>query len=112
VVETLFMHNRPLVLRLQRLFGFPLPDAVFNNTWARVAAIQSYAPARYPGKVWLFRAKDVPRLPETDETLGWQDIVDGVVEVAFVDGDHESMFHDPHVDILSRRLRQALQPGI
>jgi hypothetical protein len=27
-------------------------------------------------------------------------------------GDHESMFHDPHVDILSRRLRQALQPGI
>jgi amino acid adenylation domain-containing protein len=112
VVESLFMRNRPLVLRLQRLFGFSLPDAVFNNTWARVAAIQSHAPARYPGKVWLFRAKDVPRLPESDETLGWQDVVDGVVEVAFVDGDHESMFHDPHVDILSRRLRQALQPGI
>ncbi len=63
VVESLFMHNRTLVLRLQRLFGFPLPDAVFNNTWARVAAIQNYAPARYPGKVWLFRALDVPRLP-------------------------------------------------
>jgi amino acid adenylation domain-containing protein len=112
VVESLFMHNRTLVLRLQRLFGFPLPDAVFNNTWARVTAIQNYAPARYPGKVWLFRALDVPQLPETDETLGWKEIVDGGVEVVFVEGDHESMFHDPHVDSLSRRLRHALQPGV
>ena len=111
VVESLFMHNRTLVLRLQRLFGFNLPDAVFNNTWARVAAIQNYAPARYPGKVWLFRALDVPRLPETDQTLGWNEIVDGGVEVVFVEGDHESMFQDPNVDLLSRRLRQALQPG-
>ena len=112
VVESLFMHNRPLVLRLQRLFGFPLPDAVFNNTWARVAAIQNYAPASYPGKVWLFRALDVPRLPETDETLGWKEIVDGGVEVIFVGGDHESMFRDPHVEFLSQRLRQALQSGV
>jgi amino acid adenylation domain-containing protein len=111
MVESLFMHNRTLVLRLQRLFGFPLPDAVFNNTWARVTAIQNYEPARYPGKVWLFRALDVPRLPESDETLGWKEIVDGGVEVVFVGGDHESMFHDPNVDLLSLRLRQALQPG-
>jgi thioesterase domain-containing protein/acyl carrier protein len=112
VVESLFMHNRALVLRLQRVFGFPLPDAVFNNTWARVTAIQNYAPARYPGKVWLFRALDVPQLPETDETLGWKEIVDGGVEVVFVAGDHESMFQDPHVDFLSQRLRHALQPGV
>jgi amino acid adenylation domain-containing protein len=111
VVESLFMHNRALVLRLQRLFGFPLPDAVFNNTWARVAAIQNYAPARYPGKVWLFRALDVPQLPETDKTLGWKEIVDGV-EVVFVAGDHESMFQDPHVAVLSQHLRRALQLAV
>jgi thioesterase domain-containing protein/acyl carrier protein len=111
IVESLFMHNRILVLRLQRLFGFPLPDAVFNNTWARVAAIQNYAPARYPGKVWLFRALDVPQPPETDETLGWKEIVDGV-EVVFVAGDHESMFQDPHVAVLSQHLRRALQLAV
>jgi amino acid adenylation domain-containing protein len=109
IVESLFMRHRTPVLRLQRLFGFPLPDAVFNNTWARVAEIQNYAPARYPGKVWLFRALDVPRIPQTDETLGWKDIVDGGVEVVFVDGDHESMFQQPHVDFFSQRLRQAFQ---
>jgi amino acid adenylation domain-containing protein len=112
MVESHFMRNRTLVLRLQRLFGFPLPDAVFNNTWARVTAIQNYAPARYPGKVWLFRALDVPPLPETDQTLGWKEIVDGGVEVVFVEGDHESMFQDPHVDFLSQRLRQVLQSGV
>jgi thioesterase domain-containing protein/acyl carrier protein len=112
MVASLFMHNRTLVLSLQRLFGFPLPDAVFNNTWARVTSIQNYAQARYPGKVWLFRALDVPRLPETDQTLGWKEIVDGGVEVVFVEGDHESMFQDPHVDFLSQRLRQVLQPGV
>ena len=95
VVESLFMHNRTLVLRLQRLFGFPLPDAVFNNTWARVTAIQNYAPARYPGKVWLFRALDVPQIPETDETLGWKEIVDGGVEVVFVDGTMNPCFKSP-----------------
>jgi thioesterase domain-containing protein len=112
MVEYLFMHDRTLVLRLQRLFGFTLPDAVFNNTLARVAAIQNYAPASYPGKVWLFRALDVPRLPESDETLGWKEIVDGGVEVVFVEGDHESMFQDPNAELLSQRLRQALQPGV
>jgi thioesterase domain-containing protein len=111
MVESLFMRDRTLVLRLQRLFGFNLPDAVFNNTRARVAAIQNYAPASYPGNVWLFRALDVPRLPESDETLGWKEIVDGGVEVVFVEGDHESIFHDPNVDLLNLRLRQALQLG-
>jgi thioesterase domain-containing protein len=76
-----------------------------------VAAIQNYAPASFPGKVWLFRALDVPRIPETDQTLGWHEIVDGGVEVVFVEGDHESMFRDPNVALLSLRLRQALQPG-
>ena len=61
------------------------------------------------GRVILFRAADVPRLPEPDQTLGWKDVVQQPVEVVFVPGDHESMFHDPHVDFFSRRLRQAFQ---
>jgi thioesterase domain-containing protein len=60
----------------------------------------------------LFRATDVPQLPESDETLDWKEIVDDGVEVVFVPGDHESMFHDPHVEFFGRRLCQVLQhPG-
>jgi thioesterase domain-containing protein len=57
----------------------------------------------------LFRATDVPQLPESDETLGWKEIVDDGVEVVFVPGDHESMFHNPHVEFFSKRLCQMLQ---
>ena len=109
LLESLFLHHRAVVLGLQRVLGFSLPDAVFNNTWARVAAMQNYAPARYPGKIVLFRATDVPQFPGGDETLGWNELVDQGVEVVFVPGDHETMFHDPHVDIFRQRLRQALQ---
>jgi hypothetical protein len=47
--------------------------------------------------------------PESDETLGWKEIVDDGVEVVFVPGDHESIFHSPHVEFFSKRLCQMLQ---
>jgi amino acid adenylation domain-containing protein len=109
MMESLFTNHRPHVLNLQRVLGFALPDAVFNNTWSRVAAIQNHAPAIYPGRVMLFRAADVPHLTAADETLGWKEVVQEPVEVVFVPGDHETMFHDPHADFFGRRLRQALQ---
>ena len=109
IVEALFMHHRPLLLCLQRLLGFSLPDAVFNNTQSRLAAIQNCAPASYPGRVLLFRALDVPQIPYDDETLGWKDVADNGVEVVFVPGDHESMFHEPNVNSLRKRLLQAMQ---
>jgi amino acid adenylation domain-containing protein len=107
--ESLYIRHQRLVLGLQRVFGFSLPEVVFNNTWSRVAALQNYAPSRYPGRVVLFRAADVPQLPTNDETLGWKEIVDDGVEVVFVPGDHESMFHKPNVEFFSSRFRQALQ---
>jgi amino acid adenylation domain-containing protein len=109
MLEWFFIGHRKLALRLQRRFGFALPDAVFNTAWSRIASMQIDAPAIYPGKVLLFRAKDVPQLPESDETLGWRELVQDGVEVVFVPGDHETMFHDPYVGFFSERLRQALQ---
>jgi amino acid adenylation domain-containing protein len=108
-LEALFMHHHPLLLRLQRVFGFSLPDAVFNNNWARVAVLQNHAPVNYPGKVILFRALDVPQISGGDQTLGWKEIVEDGVEVVFVPGDHESMFHQPNVQVLSESLCLALQ---
>jgi amino acid adenylation domain-containing protein len=108
MLESLFMRHRGLLLGLQRVFGFSLPKAVFNNTWSRIAAIQIDAPAGYPGNILLFRATDVPQLPGADETMGWNDVVDDV-EVILVPGDHESMFQEPHVQHFSRHLRQAIQ---
>ena len=105
----LFLRQRSLLHGLQRVFGSALPDAVFNNTWSREAALQNYTPLNYPGKVLLIRALDVPQFAAGDETLGWKEIVDDGVEVVFVPGDHESMFHQPNLNCLRDRLHQAIQ---
>jgi amino acid adenylation domain-containing protein len=109
VMESLFTKYHRALGNLQRVLGFALPDAVFNNRWSRLATIQNHAQAAYPGRVVLFRATDVPYLKGTDDSLGWTDVVQEPVEVVFLPGDHESMFHHPHVDFFSQRLREALQ---
>jgi hypothetical protein len=40
--------------------------------------------------------------------MGWNDLVEGGVEVVFVPGDHESMFRKPNLQFLSQRFREAL----
>jgi thioesterase domain-containing protein len=109
LLEALFMRYRRTALSLQRVFRFALPEAAFNNTWSSIAAIQNYTPAKYSGRVTLFRAADVPQHPGADETLGWKEIVEEGVDVVFVPGDHESMFHPPQANYLGERLRQALE---
>ena len=111
LMEKLFVNHRPIVQRMQQLFSWALPQSVFDNTWSRIGALQNYAPLTYSGKVALFRAEDDPGLPGGDETMGWNTIVDGGVDVIFVPGDHESMFHKPNVHVLSQRFCQALQSG-
>ena len=108
-MESFFTRHRLRVLHLQRILGTTLPDAVFNNRWSRLASLQNHVQTIYPGRVVLFRATDVPNLTGTDDALGWTEVVQEPVEVVFVPGDHESMFHYPHADVFSRRLRQALQ---
>ena len=109
ILEKLFVSHRPWVLRLQRIFGPLLPRSVFDNSWSRIGALQKFSAPSYPGKVVLFRAADVPVLHGGDESMGWDDIVEGGVEVVFVPGDHESMFRKPNLQFLSQRFRQALQ---
>src|SRR5271156_4204748 len=70
------------------VFGFSLPEAAFNNTWPRETALQNYAPALILWRRYLLlHATDVPKLPGSDETLGWKEIVDDGVKVVFVPGD-------------------------
>jgi hypothetical protein len=96
-----------LLRRLQLVFGLFLPQAIFSNPWSRMAALQNYAPAHYSGRVLLFRATDAPLLPVSDETMGWNEIVEGGVEVVFVPGDHETMFLEPNVQF----FKPAFAPG-
>lgn len=73
----------------------------------RVAAMR-YRPQPWPGPLTLFRAsiQSDPRLPRD---LGWGSIAYGGVEVFEVPGDHFSIFGEPNIHILAKRLRERLE---
>ena len=63
-----------------------------------------YAPAKYPGKILVFRARE--RVGEVPPDLGWQRLSDQPVEVVEVPGSHVSMMRAPHVQLLAEALRE------
>ncbi len=64
----------------------------------------------YPGRLTLFRAQEQPH-PETDQDdLGWSEFALGGVDVRVVPGDHLTMIHEPHVQILAKEIEACL-PG-
>lgn len=69
-------------------------------------ALLSYKPARYPGKVVLFRARK-QALFCVDPTLGWSDLAGGVA-VNVVPGTHKQMLEEPYVHTLAAGLKRLL----
>ena len=95
----------------------PLLQGMVRVQRANAAAAARYRPRRYSGPVLVVRpdtvaADDAARMPERalrDPSLGWNDLVDGEVDVQFVPGDHVTMIAAPAaVAAVAALLRAAL----
>ena len=87
MLESLFTRHRPLLMSLQRVLGFSVPEALFKNTWARAGAFERLHSGSIPRTGYLVRAPRMFRnYPKSDETLGWKEVADDGVEVVFVPG--------------------------
>jgi amino acid adenylation domain-containing protein len=71
-----------------------------------VKAMRTYRPRVYSGRISLFTASQ--RSIFQDETLGWHKFTTGGVATHKVPGDHYTMLKEPHVQILSDRLRHCI----
>ncbi len=78
---------------------------------ANLAALRSYAPAPYAGRLALFRAADRPAEWGADPALGWRGLVDGNLEVRELAGDHYSLLQGPHAAALAAGLARVLAPA-
>ena len=58
----------------------------------------------FPGRIHLYRATDMPRGLFLDDLSGWGPYASGGVELAFVDGDHHSIFRPPGVSQLAEKI--------
>jgi acyl transferase domain-containing protein len=95
-----------------RLAGQAPPTALryFQVEEAHRRALGRYTVQSYPGKVTLMRAADVRETVASrrNETLGWQMLAGGGLEIYDVPGDHISMFEEPNVRNLAETLKGIL----
>jgi thioesterase domain-containing protein len=68
-------------------------------------AMQRYVPQAYPGRATLFLASEPLVRYSPDPRLGWSELAAGGLEVHVVPGTHHTMLRQPHVRVLSEKLR-------
>lgn len=108
MVEWFYLGHRQFIIDVQRAMPF-LPSILFHNRWTQIAVSEERAMAPIDAKVFLFRALDVISMPGSEPELGWRAIAKHGVEVIYVPGHHESMFHEPQFSVLKQQFAEAMQ---
>ena len=76
---------------------------------ANNAAADHYQPRVYDGILTLIRAENPNDGFEFDSKLGWGGLATDGIEIHDVPGEHETMFHEPHVYALAETLRNCIE---
>jgi thioesterase domain-containing protein/acyl carrier protein len=71
-------------------------------------AMQAYQPARFPGKITLFKAMSASDKVEWPEDYGWSALAGQGLEIIPVPGSHLVLFEPENIDALAGSLHQAL----
>jgi thioesterase domain-containing protein/non-ribosomal peptide synthetase component F/acyl carrier protein len=109
VRDRLYLKNWAIAEWFCRRFGLPLPHFMHNVSLTTLNSLKEYRGiAPYTGSLTLIRAKEAPYIPGAQEHCGWNSIVTGDVNVVWANGDHESMFLEPHLQTVGELLRQGL----
>jgi amino acid adenylation domain-containing protein len=69
---------------------------------ANIAARRGFQPERLPGSLLLVRARESIDTVPASPTLGWERIVEEVVDVREAPGDHYTIMAEPHVRDVAR----------
>ena len=90
-----------------------VPDRSVELTQAHSRAFHQYKPGTYGGTVTLFRARhrslNEVVFGSLDQTMGWDGLAQGGVEVRMVDGFHRNIHLPPYLHSLASELNQCLK---
>ena len=71
-------------------------------------AMKGYQPARYPGRITLFKAMTASDKIEWPDDYGWSDVAGSGLEIIKVPGSHLVLFEPENVESLAESLHLAL----
>ena len=71
-------------------------------------AMQNYQPARYPGRITLFKAMTASDKIAWPDDYGWSDVASGGLDIIAVPGRHLALFEAGNVEPLANSLHLAL----
>src|SRR5579872_2302466 len=86
-----------------------LPVVLQKVKAANALAEASYVPQYYPGHVVQLWCTEMPTRSYRDRRLAWSEVAGGGLEVHVIPGNHMTMLEDPHLGVLSEKLRVCLQ---
>ena len=72
-------------------------------------AVLAYRPKHYPGRVTLFRSRFQSPFLGLGNTMGWDRVALGGVDVVRVPGGHLTVLQPPNVQVLARHFRERLE---
>ncbi|HWA25814.1 MAG TPA: amino acid adenylation domain-containing protein [Lacunisphaera sp.] len=84
------------------------PEIELNLWKTHIAALSSYRPGPYNGRITLFRTRGHPFLCSFDPLFGWGPLARGGVTAVNLPGAHEGIFMEPHVHEVARLFLEQL----
>lgn len=74
-----------------------------------VQAAKEYQPQVFAGKATLFWSEYQNWYIKKQPTLGWGDLVGDGLDIHKIPGNHMTLMHEPHVDVLAEKLRKSIK---
>jgi FkbH-like protein len=87
----------------------PVPEVLAVTPNAIKEAEANYQAEIYPDRITLFRASRQPSEMKSDPTLGWGDLVLGLLEIHEVPGYHAAIITEPRVQVTAKVLADCLE---
>jgi aspartate racemase len=81
-----------------------VPEHMLSVIQANIATLQKYVPGDYRGEVVLIKSRN----HGLGEYYGWNELVNGGVEVHYVPGTHRGILQDPNVELVADKLRNYI----
>ena len=92
----------------EKLENILLPKAIKDVKKSGYQAAGIYVPGKYPGRGTLFRATGQMKGIFSDPLLGWDELIQGGLDIYDTPGHHGAIVRDPRARVLAEQLKDSL----